>query len=433
MKNQPVRPTFRRSPPAIFKWGLRHHFPMMRCEVAVVGGGPAGATAARSLAGSGRDVVVLEAEPSPRDKSCGGGLRPSVINRFPHVKGLATRFLEGISTHAVMSSPGAPELSYTAPEGGLPLMYQTRRSVFDRVLLDDAVDQGARLEEGAKVTHAAGSAKGWRLRLEDGREVMANGLIGAGGAKCPLGRRLRVAARGTPTFPKERLAVAWAREFDVGEGFVEDAYGHGRTVRIDLREGGVTGYAWTFPKRSHVNVGFGALVGELGGGNGISQARMYAERLSRMGMLPREPIGGRWQAAPIPMGGPSGPLSRPGALSVGDCASLISPLSGDGIYYAMESGRLAAEVMGDAIGRGDLSAGSLSRYGTLVKRSIVRELKILSKVAEPMRNRPIETLRMAVSQPTIPPLVVQLFQGEGNLRRTAIRLYGKAILTGLRK
>jgi flavin-dependent dehydrogenase len=312
-------------------------------------------------------------------------------------------------------------------------MYQARRSVFDRVLLDDAVAQGARLEEGARVISAAGSDRGWRLSLEDGREVEARGLIGAGGAKCPMGRRLRAASRGTPTFPKERLAVAWAREFPVGEGFVEEAYGPERTVRIDLREGGVTGYAWVFPKRAHVNVGFWALVGELAGGKGIDLAWQYVDRLVGMGLLPKHPIGGTWQAAPIPMGGPSGPLSRPGVLSVGDCASLISPLSGDGIYYAMESGRLAAEVMDAAVGRDDLSAESLSRYGSMVKRSIVRELNILSKVAVPMRTKPIETLQLAARKPSIPPLVVQLFQGEGNLRTTAIKLYGKAILGGFRK
>ncbi|MCK5252619.1 MAG: FAD-dependent monooxygenase, partial [Thermoplasmata archaeon] len=54
---------------------------MIRIEVAVVGGGPAGATAGRFLARSGRDVVILEAESAPRDKVCGGGLRPSVISQ----------------------------------------------------------------------------------------------------------------------------------------------------------------------------------------------------------------------------------------------------------------------------------------------------------------------------------------------------------------
>lgn len=247
-----------------------------------------------------------------------------------------------------------------------------------------------------------------------------------------MGRRLRAASRGTPTFPRERLAVAWAREFHVGEGFVEEAFGPERTVRIDLREGDVTGYAWVFPKRAHVNVGFGALVDDLAGGKGIDKAWGYVDRLVGMGLLPKDPIGGSWKAAPIPMGGPSGPLSRPGVVSVGDCASLISPLSGDGIYYAMESGRLAAGVMGDAVDRDDLGAASLARYGSLVKRSIVKELAILSKVAVPMRTRPIETLQLAARKPSIPPLVVQLFQGEGNVRLTAVRLYGKAILGGLR-
>jgi geranylgeranyl reductase family protein len=405
---------------------------MLRCEVAVVGGGPAGSTAARFLALEGRDVHLFEAEPSPRDKVCGGALRPAVLSHYPHLVTLSPKYLEATTTYGIMSTPGGPEISYTSPKGWPPIMYQTRRSVFDRVLLDDAIDAGAQVHEGAKVVRAAGGQRGWNLRTEDGAEVWCRGVIGAGGAKCPLGRRIRFAARGSAAFPRERLAVAWAREFHVGEDFVRKAYGPGNMTRIDLREGGVTGYAWAFPKRGHVNVGFGALVQDLHDGVGKHRAREYATRLVGMGLLPENPMGGAWKAAPIPMGGPEGPVSRPGVLSVGDCAGLVSPLSGDGIYYAIRSGELAASVMDEALDRGELTAGAMAVYGKAFKREFSKELAILSKVGKRLRSDPIEMLRRADADPDIPPLVVQMFQGEGDIRMTALRVYGKTILAGLR-
>ncbi len=406
---------------------------MLRCEVAVVGGGPSGSTTARFLAKEGRDVFLFEAEPSPRDKVCGGGLRPSVLSRFPHIRALSDRFVEATTTVGMMSTPGGSEISYTVPEGEPPIMYQTRRSVFDRVLLDDAIDAGAQVHEGAKIVRAAGSEKGWRLRTEDGTEVKCRGVIGAGGAKCPLGRRLRLAARNTSTFPKERLAVAWAREYEVGEDFIEQAYGPGHMTRVDLREGDVTGYAWTFPKKEHVNVGFGALVSDLRNGVGRYKAEAYVNRLKGWGLLPERPMGGTWRAAPIPMGGPDGPVSRPGVLALGDCAGLVSPVSGDGIYYAIRSGQLAASVMDKALAKGELTASSMAAYGRVFKKEFGKELAILTRVAKRLRSDPLEMLRRAEVDPSIPQLVVQMYQGEGDIRRNALRLFGRSALAGLRK
>jgi len=405
---------------------------MLRCDVAIVGAGPAGSTAARFLAAAGVDTLLLERDRLPRDKPCGGGLRPGVVRRIDHIKRLAGRFVEAISNEAVISTPGGPFVTHRVPEGALPIMFQMRRSVFDQVLVEDAVAQGARLEEGARVTRAAGGERGWKLGLEDGREVRAKAVIGAGGANCPISKRMRVAGGAPRCFPRDRLAVCWTREYEVGERFVEDAYGDSRCIHMTLRHADVTGYAWAFPKREHVNVGFGALIVDLRGEDGHKLAESYVGQLVKRGLLPQSPGGGRWQAAPIPMGGPAGPVVRPGALAIGDAAGFVSPLAGDGIYYAIESGRMAAEVMQRALGKGDMTPEFLHDYHRAWKRAWGGELETLWKVATKLSKDPRTVLERAESDPKMAPIVLKLFQGEGDVSRNAIALYGRNALAALR-
>jgi flavin-dependent dehydrogenase len=132
------------------------------------------------------------------------------------------------------------------------------------------------------------------------------------------------------------------------------------------------------------------------------------------------------------MGGPAGPVVRPAALAVGDAAGFVSPLAGDGLYYAIESGRMATDVMHDALLRGDMRPEFLHAYHKAWKRAWGDELEILWKVATKLSKDPATVLERAAGDPKMPPLVLKLFQGEGDLRRTAIMLYGRSALAALR-
>ena len=115
-------------------------------DVIVVGAGPAGSTAARTLALGGARVLVLDRARFPRNKPCGGGLTWRIFRRFPYL----TQALSRISTHAVtklyMEGPAGQSVTV---DSGRPTVMMVRRVEFDHLLLTLAQDAGAELVEGA--------------------------------------------------------------------------------------------------------------------------------------------------------------------------------------------------------------------------------------------------------------------------------------------
>jgi len=94
---------------------------------------------------------------------------------------------------------------------------------------------------------------------------------------------------------------------------------------------------------------------------------------------------------------------------------------------------MAATVMDKALEKGDLTAKALAAYGRAFKKEFGTEMAILTRVAKMLRNEPLEMLKRGEADPSIPPLVVKMFMGEGDIRRTALRLYGKNLLAGRRR
>ncbi len=331
---------------------------MQHFDAVIVGAGPAGSTAARELARAGARVCLLDRARFPRPKACGGALSPRVLHHLPPgVEGiLRARVRRAVFTFR-LDRPF--EIISSVPMG-----YMVCRDEFDAWLRDRAEEAGARVREGMAVRSVERIGTGFAVRAA-GEEIRTSWVIGADGASSV------VAAQLLPRRLPAKL-IALETEVPCNGGELSD------TVLVDVgRYPG--GYAWTFPKGDRVNIG---VMLEYPRGRDL---RRTAEAFIRgvPGLSSSASL--RWQTAPVaaPRLDPV-PCAGTGVLLVGDAAHLADPFLGEGIYYAIRSGRLAADALLAAGDRGEVAA----RYQAAIAEAIWPELRAASRIASAFHRMP---------------------------------------------
>ena len=334
-------------------------------DVIVVGAGPGGAATAAYLAMSGLDVLLLEKTRFPREKVCGDGLTPRAVRELVTL-GIPTPEDDGwIKNHGLRIIGGGMRLSLPWPDlASFPPYGLVRtRQDFDDILAKHAVKHGARLREGtnvtgpivdsrgsivgvtAKATDEKGRATGPELRYTAPLVVAADGnssrLSLAMGREKREDRPMGVAVRTYYTSPRH--------DDDYLESWLElwSTDANGKKVLLP-------GYGWIFGVGDGTsNVGLGILNTSAAFGKVD-----YKDVLSRwVDTMPAEwtyndqTMTGPVRGAALPMGFNRQPLYAQGLLLVGDAGGMVNPFNGEGIAYAMESGRLAAEVIAQAFAR----------------------------------------------------------------------------------
>jgi geranylgeranyl reductase family protein len=292
-------------------------------DIAIVGGGPAGSYCALELGKQGLSPIIFD-HSHPREKPCGGGITPQVVNKFQFVEQFRSKGFTFTSFRIISCT----DIQVTSK--GLENGFSISRRHFDQGILDMALQAGARLNK-EKVIDFKKKGDLWILKTNE-RTIPVKVLVGADGVNSIIRRKI------IGPITKENLALAY--------GYLSEKLEKENGIIKFLAE--IPGYIWMFPGNGYTNIGIGS---DLKYGNKLK--RLLDDFISSH--YPQIKITSRYSAMLPSAGNPQFfklPCAGKNWILIGDAAGHVDPISGGGILYALWGGKIAAQ----AIGNGDPKA-----------------------------------------------------------------------------
>ncbi len=308
-------------------------------DVTVIGGGPAGATAAHDLARAGYRVLLLDR--AGRTKPCGGAVPPQLLRDFDVPEHMLVAHIDT----ARIISPKGRTVDIPVGDGFVGMV---DRDAFDEWLRTRAASAGAERRIGTFTNFARGADGIAQISYTDGKSrqgaamtVRTRTVIGADGALSPVARQC------VPGAHKARHVFAY---HEIVKSPVTDSATFG-AARCDVYYQAPLSpdfYAWVFPHGDTTSIGTGTLQKGFGLKEAVAKLR-HDTGLDQVDTIRRE-------GAPIPIK----PLPRwdngRDVVLAGDAAGVVAPASGEGIFYAMTGGRLAADAVAELLVTGNVGA-----------------------------------------------------------------------------
>ena len=356
------------------------------CDALVVGAGPAGATFAYHLANAGYEVWLIDRQKFPRDKVCGDFVGPVALLELKRL-GLAGQVQynrTNIIDRASLYLDGEQLVSETIPYvNGLPAFGRViPRKLLDNWILDAARGSGAKLLESHCIKEFERTAEGITASIQGPREtrrIRTRLVIGADGSNSMVARFLRGYA------PSNTDRIVAVRAYFEG---VEEPH---HEADLYFTEDSFPGYYWLFPTgHGTANVGVGMVsqtvpIGKPSLKHLLLRLIKEDERLHRR--LHNAKMIGKVHGWPLTTYNHRLPIVGERIMLVGDAAGLINPLNGEGIQYALLSGRWAADVAEATMASDDFSETALAPYGARVEEELRYDMALSGMIVHLIRNR----------------------------------------------
>lgn len=339
-------------------------------DVVIVGAGPGGSAAAHYLARQGLDVLLLDKADFPRDKTCGDGLTPRALGVLDDMGLLGDLLRTGyrINRMEIIAPKGhAVAAPLARGDGRLDYALVVPRLILDDTIRQRALASGADFQSPVRVTDITPEEQGVTIKGEHHGHpvtVRARMAIVATGASVKLLLRMGVLEQVPP------MALAARAYFEGITGLTDQVHLHFDGVPLP-------GYGWVFPlSGSSANLGAGYM--PIGG---FRRSWPRPRRAPFDSFLQHPPIQALLDGArrvgpvkgyPLRTDFASAPTFGERVLLVGEAAGLVNPLTGEGVDYALESGRLAAEHIARMFAAGDFSRASFAAYDQLLRRHFQR-------------------------------------------------------------
>jgi geranylgeranyl reductase family protein len=354
-------------------------------DVIVVGAGPAGATAAYELAGSGLKVLLLEKKSLPRFKPCGGGISQKFLASLPFdfsraIKGNVSR----LRYYYDNGDPFEAELDTQ--------LAMVNRRDFDFVIASAAAAAGAELLAGLEVSGIEARSDGIKIITAKGA-FKTRYLIGADGVYTKIGAW-------SGLVKKRRIGSALEVELTGLDHAQTALIGFGRVKE---------GYSWSFPKDDYYSVG-------IGGRHGVNLRKELDSWLDCLGYQGGRKFKVHGHALPEAVVGAR--LQKSNILLVGDAAGLVNPLTGEGIRYAIQSGRIAASA---------IKADKVESYSRRVYEQIGGDLRFSYFIRSVFNAFPRFCYRYGVKNAAASRELSKAFCGDGTFKGLFFKIGKKMI------
>jgi geranylgeranyl reductase family protein len=355
-------------------------------DIVVAGAGPAGAAAACHLARLGVSVIVLDRATFPRDKVCGDLSGPLAV---VELDALGVSQMNGyaetnISRRAALYLDGTELISLSlvdiseVPQSGRVIP----RLVLDSLVVDAAKKAGARMMEGCSLAAFSADQDGVTINAtgpDDGVTLRARLLIGADGSSSTVARIMR------GSLPPRRDRMVAARAYFTGVAGPQDQ------LDVYIGSGCFPGYCWLFPTgNGQANVGLGFPVGTLPA-HEESPALMLRQFMrddpALAARLGNASLYGRIVGWPLMTYNHQLPIVADRVMLIGDAAGLINPLNGEGIQYALLSGRWAAETIATCLSADDFSQKALAPFASRVDSELGLDMALARLIFHYITNR----------------------------------------------